>query len=104
MLIAELKYNPLAGGYEIKDRFIADNVVEKTERIERWMAGNPHGEREREAITALQEAAPRPITFDELDFNFGEWWIPTGIYSAYASYLFDTDVKSATRRALTNMP
>ncbi|WP_417173371.1 N-6 DNA methylase [Alistipes finegoldii] len=95
-LIAELKgrifYNPLAGSYEIKDRFIAGNVVEKAERIEAWMNENPHGEREKEALAALQEAAPRPITFDELDFNLGERWIPTGIYSAYASYLFDTDV------------
>ena len=86
-------YNPLVGSYEIKDRFIAGNVVDKAERIEAWMAENPHGEKEREALTALQEAAPRPITFDELDFNLGERWIPTGIYSAYASYLFDTDVR-----------
>ncbi len=96
-LIDELKgrifYNPLVGGYEIKDRFIAGNVVDKAERIEAWMAENPHDEREREALTALQEAAPRPITFDELDFNLGERWIPTGIYSAYASYLFDTNVR-----------
>ena len=96
-LINELKgrifYNPLSGSYEIKDRFIAGNVVDKAERIEAWMAENPHGEREREALTALQEAAPRPITFDELDFNLGERWIPTGIYSAYASYLFDTNVR-----------
>lgn len=96
-LIDELKgrifYNPLVGGYEIKDRFIAGNVVDKAERIEAWMSENPHGEREKEALTALQEAAPRPITFDELDFNLGERWIPTGIYSAYASYLFDTDVR-----------
>ena len=96
-LIDELKgrifYNPLSGSYEIKDRFIAGNVVDKAERIEAWMAENPHGERENEALAALQEAAPRPITFDELDFNLGERWIPTGIYSAYASYLFDTDIR-----------
>ncbi len=96
-LIDELKgrifYNPISGSYEIKDRFIAGNVVDKAERIEAWMAENPHGEREQEALTALQEAAPRPITFDELDFNLGERWIPTGIYSAYASYLFGTDIR-----------
>ena len=85
-------YNPLAGGYEIKDRFIAGNVVDKAERIEAWMAENPHGEREKEALAALREATPRPISFDELDFNLGERWIPTGIYAAYASYLFGTDV------------
>ncbi len=96
-LIDELRgrifYNPLSGGYEIKDRFIAGNVVDKAERIKAWMAENPHGEREKEALAALQEAAPRPITFDELDFNLGERWIPTGIYSAYASYLFGTDIR-----------
>jgi len=86
-------YNPLAEGYEIKDRFIAGNVVDKAERIEAWMAENPHGEREKEALAALREATPRPISFDELDFNLGERWIPTGIYAAYASYLFDTDVR-----------
>ena len=95
-LIDELKgrifYNPLAESYEIKDRFIAGNVVDKAERIEAWMAEHPHGEREKEALAALQEATPRPITFDELDFNLGERWIPTGIYAAYASYLFDTEV------------
>ena len=95
-LIDELKgrifYNPLAESYEIKDRFIAGNVVDKAERIEAWMAEHPHGEREKEALAALQEATPRPITFDELDFNLGERWIPTGIYAAYASYLFGTDV------------
>ena len=30
-------YNPLVTGYEIKDRFIAGNVIEKAERIEAWM-------------------------------------------------------------------
>lgn len=91
-LKGRIYYNPLEGGYEIRDRFVAGNVVEKAERIEAWMENNPHGEREREALDALHEATPRPITFDELDFNFGERWIPTGIYSAYASYLFDTKV------------
>ena len=38
---------------------------------------------------------PRPITFDELDFNFGERWIPTGIYTAYVKHLFGTDISIA---------
>ncbi len=46
-------------------------------------------------MKALEEAIPRKITFDELDFNFGERWIPTGIYSAYMSHLYGTDVKIA---------
>ena len=32
-----------------------------------------------ESLEALQKAVPSPILFDELDFNFGERWIPTGI-------------------------
>ena len=38
-------YNPLVTGYEIKDRFIAGNVIEKAERIEAWIGGNPENER-----------------------------------------------------------
>ncbi len=98
-LVSQLKgqifFNPLADNYEIKDRFIAGNVVEKTEQIEVWAANHPRDERVDEALAALKEALPRPITFDELDFNFGERWIPTGIYTAYIKHLFETDVRIA---------
>ena len=85
-------FNPLIANYEIQDRFVAGNVVEKAEHIEEWMKEHPHGQREEEALNVLKEAIPRPITFDELDFNFGERWIPTGIYTAYASHLLDADI------------
>ena len=78
-------FNPLADGYEISDRFIAGNVIDKAERIEAWIADNrehEHLAEAKEALQALQDAAPQRITFEELDFNFGERWIPTGIYSA----------------------
>ena len=89
-------FNPLADGYEIKDRFIAGNVIEKAERIEAWMNGNPDSGRMpdvKESLEALRNAEPRRITFEELDFNFGERWIPTGVYSAYMSHLYETDVR-----------
>ena len=91
-------YNPLVTGYEIKDRFIAGNVIEKAERIEGWMEDNPESERMpevKQALEALKEAEPQRIAFEDLDFNFGERWIPTGVYAAYMSHLFDTDVKIA---------
>ena len=91
-------YNPLVTGYEIKDRFIAGNVIEKAERIEAWIGGNPENERlpeVKQALEALKEAEPQRIAFEDLDFNFGERWIPTGVYAAYMSHLFDTDVKIA---------
>ena len=91
-------YNPLVTGYEIKDRFIAGNVIEKAERIEAWIDGNPENERlpeVKQALEALKEAEPQRIAFEDLDFNFGERWIPTGVYAAYMSHLFNTDVKIA---------
>ena len=91
-------YNPLVTGYEIKDRFIAGNVIEKAERIEAWIDGNLESERlpeVKQALKALKEAEPQRIAFEDLDFNFGERWIPTGVYAAYMSHLFDTDVKIA---------
>ena len=42
---------------------------------------------------ALREATPKPIAFDDLDFNLGERWIPKGVYERFASSLFDTEVK-----------
>ena len=85
-------------GYEIKDRFIAGNVIEKAERIEAWMGDNPENERlpeVKQALEALKDAEPPRIVFEDLDFNFGERWIPTGVYAAYMSHLFDTEVKIA---------
>ena len=33
-LQGRIYYNPLISGFEVKDRFIAGNVIEKAERIE----------------------------------------------------------------------
>ncbi len=96
-LLMELKgkvyFNPLVGGYEIADKFIAGNVISKADEVQQFIDRNPDHEAAGESLAALQEATPKPIDFDDLDFNFGERWIPIGIYAAYASYLFETDVK-----------
>ena len=89
-------YNPLADGYEIADRFIAGNVVQKTADVEDWIKENEGHEmlpQAQEALSALRDAVPEQIPFEDLDFNFGERWIPTGGYSAYMSRLFDTEVR-----------
>ena len=96
-------YNPLAEGYEIADRFIAGNVVQKAADVEEWISG--HGEhgmlpQARESLEALKEAMPEQIPFEDLDFNFGERWIPTGVYAAYMSRLFDTDVRISYSESL----
>ena len=101
-LKGRIYYNPMEDCYEIKDRFIAGNVVSKAERVSRWVQENKEGETAHpmlsaaeESLEALQKSVPEPILFDELDFNFGERWIPTGIYSSYMSYLYGTDIKIA---------
>lgn len=91
-LKGRIYYNPLIDGYEIADRFIAGNVIEKAERIEEWLKENPDHAIVRESLEALKASIPEPIAFEDLNFNFGERWIPTGVYSAYMSHLFNTQV------------
>ena len=96
-------YNPLAGNYEIADRFIAGNVVVKAKEVEEWVKGHEgHGmmPQAREALEALRGNIPEQIPFEDLDFNFGERWIPTGVYAAYMSRLFDTDVRISYSESL----
>ena len=108
-LEGHIYYNPIVEKYEIADRFIAGNVVQKAEDVKAWIDREeerikgfpgydgiePYIALAQNSLKALEEAIPRRITFDELDFNFGERWIPTGIYSAYMSHLYETDVKIA---------
>ena len=108
-LEGHIYYNPLAENYEIKDRFIAGNVVQKAVDVKAWIDREedriknfpgydgiePYIAMAQDSLKALEEATPRKITFDELDFNFGERWIPTGIYSAYMSNLYGTDITIA---------
>ena len=108
-LEGHIYYNPLVENYEIKDRFIAGNVVAKAEQVKAWIdreeerikdfpgydGVEPFIAMSRDSLKALEEVRPRRIGFDELDFNFGERWIPAGIYSAYMSDLYETDVRIA---------
>ncbi|SHG49497.1 hypothetical protein SAMN05444362_1431, partial [Dysgonomonas macrotermitis] len=95
-IVSELQgriyFNPLIQNYEVQDRFIAGNVVEKAEAIERYLQNHPDDIPAQESLKALQEATPQPIRYEELDFNFGERWIDTSVYEDYMGKLFETDV------------
>ncbi|TDQ10202.1 N-6 DNA methylase [Pedobacter metabolipauper] len=86
-------YNPLEKEYEIAERWIAGNVVEKAKEVNTYLKSNPNDAEAKESLAALDEARPRRIEFEELDFNLGERWIPSGIYARFASHIFYTDVR-----------
>lgn len=86
-------YNPLMKEYEIKDKFIAGNVVVKAKCIEEYLERRPDDELAKASLIGLRENFPRPITFEELDFNFGERWVNTAVYEKFASHLFETKIK-----------
>ena len=91
-LHGRIYYNSLEGEYEIAEKFISGNVVAASERIGQYLLEHPEDTRAQASLQALKDAIPEPIPFVDLDFNFGERWIPVNLYSDYASYLFDTEV------------
>lgn len=56
-------YNPMMKNYEIKDRFIAGNVVAKAEWIENYLKDYPDDDASRKSLEALRKAIPEPISF-----------------------------------------
>ena len=91
-LDGKVYYNPLEGEYETGEKFISGNVVAKADDIGHYLLEHPEDTRAAASMQALRDAVPVPIPFADLDFNFGERWIPVQIYSDYASFLFDTEV------------
>ena len=101
-----LFYNPIVNNYEIKDRFLAGNVVLKSKEIQEWIAKEesrienfpgydgvePYIDMAKESVRALEAARPQRIHFEELDFNFGERWIPMEVFSNYMSYFYGADI------------
>ena len=91
-LEGRIYYNPEVDGYEVADKFISGNVIEKCEQIESWLLEHPDHEEAQQSLAALRAATPTPIPFAELDFNLGERWIPAKVYSAFASEFFETEI------------
>lgn len=85
-------YNPLAGEYEIRERVLSGNVVEKMAALRRHLTEFPDDRLSSRTLTALEAAQPQPVPFELLDFNFGERWISTELYSRFASDLFGVRV------------
>ncbi|WP_392420054.1 helicase-related protein [Capnocytophaga canis] len=94
-LQGKLFFNPLENTYEIGQKWLSGNVIAKIDTLNNFLSKNPQLTNNPEVINSLeslQKAVPTPIPFEELDFNLGERWIDSNIYSDFASHLFDTNV------------
>lgn len=86
-------YNPFENEWQVSEKIFSGNVIEKADRFREYLTTHPNDTWSQETLEALDKVMPRRIEFEELNFNFGERWMPTGIYSEYAKYLFKTDVR-----------
>jgi len=91
-LEGRIYFNPEENAYEVADKFISGNVIEKAECIESWLLDHPDHEEAKQSLAALRAATPTPIPFADLDFNLGERWIPAKVYGRFASEFFGTDI------------
>ena len=92
-LEGRIYFNPEVSGYEVADKFISGNVIEKADRLASWLLDHPDHEEGKQSLAALMAARPTPIPFADLDFNLGERWIPSGVYSQFATEFFGTDIR-----------
>ena len=98
----EVFFDPINGEWVVKAKFISGNVIEKIDKIKSLypdidnpssqdggvLASSQVERHVRKSLAALEAAVPEPIPFEELDFNLGERWIDTKLYSAFASEFF----------------
>ena len=94
-LNGEIFFNPVAGCWEHKGRFLAGNVIAKRKDIMSAIPDLPEREKEwaEASVRALEEATPETIPYEELDINMGERWIDTELYADFASDLFEVDAQ-----------
>ena len=62
----------------------------KVEWIENYLKDYPDDDASKKSLEALRKAIPEPISFELLDFNLGERWIPMSVYEEFAGYLFES--------------
>ena len=87
-------YNPENGTWEAGTRMLCGNVYHKIESFTAYldMAESEQVKADiRATIDALENVKPAAIPFAELDFNFGERWIPTEYYENFIRDLFQIE-------------
>ena len=51
-LEGRIYFNPEENAYEVADKFISGNVIEKAERIESWLLDHPEHEEAKQSLAA----------------------------------------------------
>ncbi len=94
-LKGEVFYNPIAGEWEHKGKFLAGNVIAKHKELMSCLDDLSGRERDWTEISAraLESVTPEPIPYEELDINMGERWIDTKIYADFAAELFGVETE-----------
>ena len=94
-LKGEVFYNPIAGEWEHKGKFLAGNVIAKHKELMSCLDDLSGRERDWTEISAraLENVTPEPIPYEELDINMGERWIDTKIYADFAAELFGVETE-----------
>lgn len=92
-LHGQIYYNPFIDNYEVKDRFLSGNIAEKIEMFELLSKDNFEKKEVVNSYEALKAILPTPIAFEDLDFNFGERWIPESHYSKFLSDLYESEIQ-----------
>lgn len=71
---------------------LSGNVYRKIAEIKPYLTTRPERAHDiQDTLNALEEVKPKPIPFNELDFNLGERWIPQDLYSGFATELFGVE-------------
>ena len=96
LVVQELKdkilYDPTDNTYEIKEKMLSGNVVEKLEKVKKFCETKDVDWRTKETLKELTAVQPAKIPCDLIDITLGERWVKDKYYSMFASDLFSTSV------------
>jgi hypothetical protein len=89
-LHGRLFYNPLQQEYEIAERWIAGNVVEKADEVRAYLENNPDDTEAKESLTALEEARPNVLNLRN--------WILTSANGGYLPEFMPVSLRTCSMR------
>ncbi len=90
-------YNPMMKNYEIKDRFIAGNVVAKVEWIENYLKDYPDDDASKKSLEACRKPYRSRSVSNCLILIWEKGGIPVSVYEEFAGYLFEAKPISTIR-------